>query len=345
MVDRQSVAVFTLTNRDGMTVKVANYGGIILSVEVPDRAGAFANVVLGLPALDGYLAGHPFFGCIAGRYANRIARGTFTLDGETYHLPINNPPNSLHGGINGFDKHVWDAEEIKNAGEHAVRLSRISPDGEEGYPGNLAASVTYTLTDDNALRLDYHATTDKPTVLNLTNHAHFHLAGEGTGDVEHHLLQINASHYTPVDATLIPTGEIALVAGTPLDFRTLQPIGARIRDGHPQLVIGRGYDHNYVLDHPDPENRSLLPAVTLVEPGSGRKLDVSTTQPGIQIYTGNFFDGTNVGTSGRMYRQGDGIALETQHFPDSPNHLQFPSTVLRPGEVFTSTTVFAFSIT
>ncbi len=343
MVDRQSVAVYTLTNPAGITVKIANYGGIIRSIEVPDRNGAFANVVLGLPTLDGYLAGHPYFGCIAGRYANRIARGTFTLDGQTYHLTINNPPNALHGGIKGFDKHLWNAEEVTGTGERGVKLTRVSPDGEEGYPGTLTVSVTYTLTDDNALRLDYHATVDKPTVLNLTNHVHFNLAGEGSGDVSQHLLQVNASHYTPVDATLIPTGEIAPVAGTPLDFRTAHPIGARIRDGHPQLVIGRGYDHNFVLDHPDPANRSLVHAVTLVDPGSGRKLDVSTTEPGIQIYTGNFFDGTNVGTSGRMYRQGDGIALETQHFPDSPNHPHFPSTVLRPGEEFTSTTFFAFS--
>jgi aldose 1-epimerase len=343
MVDGRSIEVFKLTNSGGMIVRIATYGGIILSIEVPDRDGNLANVVLGLPTLDGYLAGHPYFGCIAGRYANRIARGTFSLDGQTYHLAINNPPNSLHGGINGFDKHVWDGEEFTGPGGRGVRLSRISPDGEEGYPGTLTVAVTYTLTADNALRLDYYATTDKPTVLNLTNHAHFNLAGEGSGSIEDHVLQVNAGHYTPVDATLIPTGEIAPVAGTPLDFTTPRRIGDRIRDGHPQLVIGRGYDHNFVLNRPRPDDASLLPAVTLVDPGSGRTLEVSTTQPGIQVYTGNFFAGTDVGTSGRMYRQGDGIALETQHFPDSPNQPTFPSTVLRPGEAFASTTVFAFS--
>lgn len=343
MTAGRSVDVYTLTNARGMTVRIATYGGIILSIEVPDRAGTLANVVLGLPTIDGYLAGHPYFGCITGRYANRIARGTFALDGQTYRLAVNNPPNSLHGGVNGFDKHVWSAEEQTGPAGHAVKLGRVSPDGEEGYPGNLSVTVTYTLTDDNALRLDYQATTDKSTILNLTNHAHFNLAGEGSGTIENHKLQVNARSYTPVDPTLIPTGEIAPVAGTPLDFTTPHRIGDRIRDGHEQLVIGRGYDHNFVLDRPDPANASLVPAATLVDPGSGRRLDVSTTQPGIQVYTGNFFDGTDVGTSGRMYRQGDGIALETQHFPDSPNHPHFPSTVLRPGEEFTSTTVFAFS--
>jgi aldose 1-epimerase len=341
MGDDRSIDVFTLTNTRGMTVRVASYGGIILSIEVPDREGAVANVVLNLATVDDYLAGHPYLGCIVGRYANRIARGTFTVDGWTYWLAMNNPPNSLHGGETGFDKHIWDAEEV-TAGR-AVRLSRVSPDGEEGYPGNLSVWVTYTLTDDNTLRIDYRATTDQPTILNLTNHAHFNLAGAGSGSIENHVLQINASHFTPVDDTLIPTGEIAPVAGTPLDFTTPRRIGERIRDGHPQLVVGRGYDHNFVIDRPHPDDGALIPAVALVDPGSGRRLDVSTTQPGVQVYTGNFFDGTVVGASGKTYRQGDGIALETQHFPDSPNHPNFPSTVLRPGEEFTSTTVFAFS--
>jgi aldose 1-epimerase len=344
MVEGQSVAVHTLTNPGGMTVRIATYGGTILSIEVPDREGNTTNVVLGLATLDEYLAGHPYFGCIVGRFANRIARGTFTLDDRTYHLAINNPPNALHGGVKGFDKHLWNAEEVTSPGARGVKLSRVSPDGEEGYPGTLTVAVTYTLTD-NALRLDYQATTDKSTILNLTNHAHFNLAGEGSGAIDHHLLQINAGYYTPVDDTLIPTGEIAAVAGTPFDFRTPHPIGERIRDGHSQLVIGRGYDHNFVLDHPNPAERSLLPAVTLIDPGSGRRLDVSTTEPGIQVYSGNFFDGADVGASGRMYRQGDGLALETQHFPDSPNQPHFPSAVLRPGQEFTSTTIYTFSTT
>ncbi|MEA2582513.1 MAG: aldose 1-epimerase [Thermomicrobiales bacterium] len=342
-VEGQAVDLYTLTNAGGMTVKIITYGGIIQAIDVPDRDGNVANVALGFDNLDDYVDMNPYFGCITGRYANRIARGTFTLEGERYFLALNNGTNHLHGGEKGFDKYVWDAEEVASADGPALKLSRVSPDGEEGYPGTLTVDVTYTLTDNDEIRIDYHATTDKTTVVNLTNHTYFNLAGEGSGTVERHELQLNAANYTPVDAALIPTGEIAPVAGTPLDFTTPHPIGERIREGYEQLVLGRGYDHNFVLDRSGPDDTSLIPAATLVEPDSGRKLEISTTEPGIQFYSGNFLDGTLVGPSGNVYRQGDALALETQHYPDSPNQPNFPSTVLQPGQEFNSTTVYAFS--
>ncbi len=342
-VDGEAVSLFTLTNANGMEVKITNYGGIITSVVVPDRDGNLENVTLGFDNLDAYVAGHPYFGNITGRYANRIARGTFTIDGEHFYLALNNGPNTLHGGEKGFDKVVWAAEEVGGDGEVGVKLSRVSPDMEEGYPGNLTVEVTYTLTNNNEIRIDYHATTDAPTHVNLTNHAYWNLAGEGTGSIEDHNLTLMASNYTPVDANLIPTGEIAPVADTPMDFTTPHAIGERIRDNFDQLVIGRGYDHNYVLDRESADDTSLIVAAVVEEPDSGRTLTISTTEPGIQFYSGNFLDSTVIGAAGKMYRQGDGFALETQHYPDSPNQADFPSTLLEPGEEFNSTTIYAFS--
>jgi aldose 1-epimerase len=344
--DDQPVDLYTLTNANGMEVKIMTYGGIIQSIRVPDRDGTMANVTLGYATLDEYLAaGNPsYFGCITGRYANRIARGTFVLADQTYRLALNNGENSLHGGKKGFDKQVWAAEEATGGDGAGLKLSRTSPDGEEGYPGNLAVDVTFTLTDNNELRFDYHATTDKTTVLNLTNHSYWNLAGDGNGSINDHQMQLMASNYTPVSAVLIPTGEIAPVAGTPLDFTTAHAIGERVRDDFEQLVFGRGYDHNFVLDRPSPDDVTMMLAARVVEPTSGRTLEISTTEPGIQFYSGNFLDATLIGAAGKMYRQGDGFALETQHFPDSPNHPNFPSTVLEPGQEFNSTTVYALSV-
>ena len=281
---------------------------------------------------------------MTGRYANRIARGTFDIDDENFYLALNNGPNTLHGGVKGFDKVVWAAEEVSDEGGVGVKLSRVSPDMEEGYPGNLTVEVTYTLTDHDEIRIDYHATTDEATHVNLTNHAYWNLAGDGSGTTEGHVLTLMASNYTPVDANLIPTGEIAPVADTPMDFTTPHPIGERIRDDFEQLLLGRGYDHNYVLDRDSPDDNSLITAAVVEEPDSGRTLTISTTEPGIQFYSGNFLDATEIGAAGKMYRQGDGFALETQHYPDSPNQPDFPSTLLEPGEEFNSTTIYAFSV-
>ena len=344
-VDGAAVELYTLTNANGMDVAITTYGGIVQAIRVPDRDGNFANVALGFASLDDYVAGSPYFGAITGRYANRIARGTFEVAGERYRVALNNGENHLHGGLVGFDKVIWEAAQVPDAEDGvALQLHYTSPDGEEGYPGTLYVEVTYTLTDDNELRVDYRATTDAPTIVNLTNHSYFNLEGEGTGSIYDHELTLNASSYTPVDETLIPTGEIAPVAGTPFDFTQPTAIGERIRDGSSeQIVIGHGYDHNWVLDRDDPEGGELIEAATLTDPDSGRVLEVSTTEPGIQFYSGNFLDGTLIGTGGRVYRQGDGLALETQHYPDSPNQPDFPSTELAPGEEFTSTTVYAFS--
>jgi aldose 1-epimerase len=338
--DGTAIESYRLANRRGMSVVVLTYGGIVQSIEVPDRHGRMANVVLGFASLDSYLAKGAYFGTITGRFANRIAGARFTLDGQTHHLTANNGPNALHGGVQGFNRQVWRAVERGGADGVGVTLGYISADGEEGYPGTLTAEVAYTLTDDNALHIDYRATTDRPTVVNLTNHSFFNLAGEGSGSALDHELTLQASAFTPVDAMAIPTGAIAPVAGTAMDFTRPTPVGARIRGGEAQLVLGRGYDHNWVLDKPAPGALSL--AARLCDPASGRVLEVETTEPGLQFYSGNFLDGSAVGAGGSAYRQSDGLCLETQHFPDSPNQPGFPSTVLRPDGVYRSTTVFRF---
>jgi aldose 1-epimerase len=337
--DGTRIDVFTLRNAAGMRVAILTYGGVLQSIEVPDREGRLANVTLGFANLTDYLERNPYFGTITGRYANRISGGRFSLDGVEYQLARNKGPSHLHGGEAGFSHRVWTPVVVEGD-DAALQLSYTSPDGEEGYPGTLETTVRYTLTSANEIRIDYRATTDAPTIVNLTNHAYVNLAGEGSGDVLGHELQLNARHYTPVNADVVATGEIAPLEGTPLDFTEPTPIGSRIRESHPQLVLAQGYDHNYVLDR---SGDGLELAAMLSEPISGRVLSVYTTEPGIQFYSGNFLDSTLVGTSGRIYRQSDGLALETQHFPDSPNHPQFPSAVLRPGEEYRSTTVMAFS--
>ena len=331
--------MYTLTNSHGLEIRAMNYGGIIVSILVPDRKGQFADVVLGHDTLEGYIPNPPYLGAIVGRYANRIANGTFTLDGKTYMLPKNDGPNTLHGGVKRtFDKVVWDDEALES--KNGVAFTYLSKDGEEGFPGNLKIKVTYILTDEDELAVDYEATTDKATVINVSQHSYFNLAGEGNGDILNHELVLNADRFTPVDKNLIPTGELRTVKGTPLDFTTATKIGARIDDNYDQLVLGHGYDHNFVINHKD---RGLDLAARVYEPTSGRVLEVSTTQPGIQFYTGNFLDGTVIGKQGHVYKRRYGFCLETQHFPDSPNHPEFPSTILRPGTTFHEKTVFKFS--
>jgi aldose 1-epimerase len=329
--DGTAVDLYTLANANGLSAKVATYGAIITEVHVPDRQGKFRDVVLGFDNLEQYLKGHPFFGATVGRCANRIAKGRFNLDGKTYTLATNNGPNHLHGGLKGFDKKVWQAEPQTGA---SVKLSYTSPDGEEGYPGTLAVAVTFTLTDANELRLDYAATTDKPTSVNLTNHSYFNLAGEGLA-LDHEMM-IAANYYTPSDSALIPTGEIKAVQGTPMDFTTPRPIGSHFSQLHTNPI---GYDHNYVLNA---GGKSLALAARAHELKSGRVMEVHTTQPGVQFYTANFLNGSHTGKRGVVYQQHCAFCLETQHFPDSVNQPKFPSVILRPGQTYRQTTLYKF---
>lgn len=338
MPDGQVIHLYTLTNRHGVEVSITNYGGRVVSILAPDRAGKMADVTLGFDHLQGYLGANPFFGALVGRYANRIAHAQFTLDGVKYPLAKNDGPNSLHGGAKGFDKKVWKARELSPA-EPALELTYLSKEGEEGYPGNLSVKVVYTLTDENGLRIDYTATTDKDTMINLTNHSYFNLAGQGNGDILKHQLMINAGRFTPIDSTLIPTGELRSVQGTPFDFRKPTAIGARIEDNNEQLKYGKGYDHNFVLNR---HGSGLTLAARVTEPESGRVLEVWTTQPGLQFYTGNFLDGTIRGKEGKVYGRRSALCLETQHFPDSPNHPDFPTAELKPGETYHQVTVYKF---
>ncbi len=335
--DGETVTRFTLT-RGSLRVQVLDFGGIVTAIETPDREGRAANVVLGLDTVAAYETESPHFGGLIGRFANRIARGRFAIDGHAYALPINEPPNAMHGGPQGFDKRMWRVEAADGT---RLTLARRSPDGEEGFPGNLDVAVTYSLPEDGTLRIDYRAHTDRPTVLNLTNHGYFNLAGEGAGDVMGHVVAIAADAVLVTDATQIPTGALRPVAGTPFDFRVGLPLGRRIREGDPQLLVAKGYDHCFVLR--DADGR-LRPAASCIEPVSGRSLDVATTLPGLQLYTGNNLDGTLVGPSGRIYRSGDAVCFETQAFPDAPNHPSFPSAVLRPGARFASATTYRFSV-
>ncbi|MFG3584674.1 aldose epimerase family protein [Streptomyces sp. NPDC047990] len=340
LADGTKVHRWSLAN-GGTRLKVISYGGIVQSLEIPDRHGRYANVSLGYGDLASYVAGTTFFGATIGRYGNRIAGGRFTLDGKSYQLSVNDGVNSLHGGAKGFNTKVWDVEGFTSGSDVGLRLHYTSIDGEMGYPGTLRVTVTYTLTRHGDWRIDYEATTDKATVVNLTNHTYYNLAGEGSGGIYDHELTLTAGRFTPTDAGLIPTGELARVAGTPFDFRRAKPVGRDIRAGHPQLVTAKGFDHNWVLDKGVTARPEHI--ATLRDPGSGRTLRIATDQPGVQFYSGNFLDGTLVGTSGRTYRQGDGMCLETQHFPDSPNRPAFPSTVLRPGSTYRTTTVHSFS--
>jgi len=329
------VEQYTLTNENGLKVKIITYGAMITSVETPDRDGKFANVTLFRDSLEDYLSGHPYFGCAVGRYANRIAKGKFTLDGVEYTLATNNDENHLHGGDKGFDKHVWKAESFEGEDHVGVTFSLVSPDGDEGYPGELSATVTYILANDDTLKMKYTATSDKPTVVNLTNHAYWNLAGAGSGDVLDHELTLNADRFLPVDDGLIPLGSLDPVKDTPMDSTTPMTIGARIEQ------VEGGYDHCYVLNKKEGEDLSL--AAKVVEPKSGRVMEIYTTQPAVQLYTGNFLDGT-ITAGGVAYEKHYALCLETQHYPDSPNQESFPSTVLRPGETYEQMTVHKFSV-
>ena len=342
--DGRAVERFTLTNAHGVVVQAMTYGGIITAIRTPDRNGRFGDVVLGFDSAAGYPLGKsPYFGAIVGRYANRIANGRFTVDGQTYQLARNDGPNTLHGGLVGFDKQIWTGTPFRHGDSVGVTFSRVSADKEENFPGNLTTRVTYTLTPRDQLVIDYEATTDRATPVNMSQHTYWNLGGAGSGTINNELISIDASSYTPVDSTLIPTGEIATVAGTPFDFRKATAIGARVGATNTQLRYGKGYDHNWVLDRSG--RTGLVHAARVVDPGTGRTLDVATTEPGLQFYGGNFLDGTIRGKGGLVYAYRSALALETQHFPDSPNHPNFPSTILRPDSTLRSRTVFTFGVT
>jgi aldose 1-epimerase len=337
--DGHEVFLYTLKNTHGMEVGITNYGATVVTIKVPDKKSHIEDVALGYDNVEGYVTDKSYFGATAGRYANRIANGNFTLHGKTYQVPKNDGNNALHGGKIGFNKRIWEEKDVP--GKNAIQMSYLSPDGEQGFPGNLKVTVTFTLTDNNELRFDYLATTDKDTVLNLTNHSYFNLAGQGKGDILGTQLTIHASRMTPVDSNLIPTGELKPVKGTPFDFTTEHVVGERINDNSDeQLKLGRGYDHNFVIDRTKP---GLVLTAEAYDPKSGRVLEVLTDQPGVQFYTGNFLDGTAHGKGGNTYPFRTGFCLETQHFPDSPNHPKFPTTELKPGAKFQSTTIYRFS--
>lgn len=336
----ERAGLYVLRNARGMEARITNYGGTVVSLLVPDKAGRTADVVLGYDSLAPYLADSPYFGCVVGRYGNRIGKARFTLDGKEYALAANNGVNHLHGGVSGFDKKLWRVVREPAAGDQSLALATTSPDGEEGYPGTLDVTVTYSLTDANELAIDYEAVTDEPTVVNLTHHGYFNLGGHASGLITGHLLRLRADRYTPVDEGLIPTGELRPVEGTPFDFREPATIGARIDAADEQIKFGGGYDHNYVLTRLGP---GLEPAARVTDPASGRVMEVLTTEPGVQFYSGNFLDGHHVGKGGARYARRSGLCLETQHFPDSPNRPAFPSVRLAPGETYRSRTVYRFS--
>lgn len=339
--DLNNVMLYVLSNKNHMTVKITNYGGIITSIMLPDKNGKIGDVVLGYDSLNNYLKNNPYFGAIIGRYGNRIAKGKFKLNGSEYTLATNDGPNHLHGGLKGFDKVIWKAEEIQKEDTVGLKLNYFSKDGEEGYPGNLNVTVTYKLNNNNELRIDYSAVTDKKTIVNLTSHSYFNLKDGGASSILNHELMINADKFTPIDSTFIPTGNLSSVENTPFDFRKFTKIGERINDNNEQLKFGLGYDHNFVLNNSE---KKLKAAAKVRENSSGRILEVLTTEPGIQFYSGNFLDGSIVGKNKIVYNYRNGFCLETQHFPDSPNHPSFPSTILEPGTEYTSTTIYKFCV-
>ncbi len=338
--DGQAVDLYTLSNPSGMKAKITNYGGIVTELHVPDKNGNNGDVVLGYEKLSSYIEASPYFGCITGRYANRIAKGRFTIDGTEYKLATNNGDNHLHGGVAGLDKKVWSAKEVKGVGRAGIEFSYLSPDGEEGYPGNVHCKVTYWLTVQNEIEIQYEATTDKSTHLNLTHHSYFNLAGAGSGDILNHEVELFADKFVPTDASNIPLGELAPVKGTPFDFLTPHKIGARIGENNQQLKVGLGYDHNWVINS---TGKGIELAARVTEEKSGRIMEVLTDQPGIQFYTGNFLDGSNVGKGGNVYKHRNAFCLETQKFPDSPNNPSYPSSLLEPGQTYRHVCIYRFS--